>query len=58
MAEYYCPTCDAEFDDREPLMQHVNQTHEKTYDCPVCGAAFTTEDEMEEHQREIHAPVR
>lgn len=58
MVEYYCPICDAEFGERASLMQHVKQSHEKTYDCPVCGAAFSTEAEMAEHQREIHAPVR
>jgi len=47
-----CPSCGAQFDTYDQLIDHVVKAHNIT--CQVCGAKLNSKEELLKHNKEKH----
>ena len=47
-----CPSCGAEFDSQDKLLDHVVEVHDSN--CQICGAVLNSKEELIKHNKETH----
>ena len=51
-----CTICNAEFDTKKELMEHIKTRHKgkKAFDCRICNKTFESESGLNKHIKQIH----